>query len=97
MFIGLIIALLAIYINRKVSEKSAAQMGAWNGWVAAIFFRFIGIIFSGFYIWISNLEHKDFINEFSFMMNVLLVIVAGMFIDLFFSISRIRKFEKADC
>jgi len=89
--IGAMISLISFYVNRKTSRMNTASMNVWNGWVVAITFRFLGIVFSGLYLVVSGFVRKSPVNEIFFMLSVLLVVVLGLFVDLFLSILKIQK------
>jgi len=93
---GLVVSLMAYSINRKVSGKKTGQFSIWNGWVAALSVRFFGIIFSAFYLLIATVVFKESINESAFMLNVLIMVMAGMIVDFVSSLSIVRAVVRVE-
>ncbi|MDH4263577.1 MAG: hypothetical protein OEV78_11085 [Spirochaetia bacterium] len=89
--IGAVISFISLIVNRKVVRMYSVSTNMWNGWITAMIFRFLGIIFSAVYLVVSEMVRQKPVNETFFMLIVLLVIVLGLFVDLFLSILKIQK------
>ena len=91
--LGTLISLIAFYVNRKVTKRHSKPLMLWNGWVAASTFRFLAIIFTGIYLFITTSLRKEPVNEIIFMANVLVIVFFELLLDLYLSLLKIKKSE----
>lgn len=78
----------ASFVNHKVATRIDTAMSAWYGWVIASIIRFSAIIFSGLYLIIRS---ENGVESYGFMLTLLLVILSGLVLDLFFSLYRVHR------
>jgi hypothetical protein len=92
---GITISVISFLINRKVVTGSASDMKVWNGWVAAIIMRFIGVAASGVYLAVLRSSGGSFESATVFMVTVLGIVLLGIVGDVVFSLVRAGKMRKA--
>jgi len=88
LLVGLSVVLSASYVNHKVATRFGGAMSAWYGWVVAVIIRFSAIIVSGLYVVIRS---ENGVESSGFMLTLLLAILAGLALDLFFSLYRVNS------